>query len=205
LDDKTLSLILIKKKIMKKILVVFAFSTFFVACKNKGGNGLATDKNLLLTDTALLKRSGLLTDTGTANAIVRQNMVGTTTTSSTTTTTTTTTTTGLPNNKAATTNRGGSKSAGTTKNTSPARTTTPGSTGGNGTTASAPVKQDKGWSDAAKGTAIGAGSGAILGAVVSKDKVKGAVIGGVVGAAGGYAIGRDRDRKSGRVARKQNQ
>lgn len=61
--------------------------------------------------------------------------------------------------------------------------------------------RDKGWSDAAKGTAIGGGSGAIVGAVVSKDKVKGSVIGAVIGAGAGYAIGRSSDRKSGRVAR----
>jgi len=55
----------------------------------------------------------------------------------------------------------------------------------------------KGWSSAAKGTAIGAGSGAVLGAVVAGDhnRVKGAVVGGVVGAAGGYIYGRHRDKK----------
>ena len=54
----------------------------------------------------------------------------------------------------------------------------------------------KGWSSAAKGTAIGAGSGAVLGAVVAGDhnRVKGAVVGGVVGAAGGYIYGRHRDK-----------
>ncbi|MEO6231638.1 MAG: glycine zipper family protein [Ferruginibacter sp.] len=71
-------------------------------------------------------------------------------------------------------------------------------------TTNSPVvtKQDKGWSSAAKGTAIGTAGGAVIGAVVSKDKVKGAVIGGVLGAGTGYVIGRDQDRKSGRVARK---
>jgi hypothetical protein len=55
----------------------------------------------------------------------------------------------------------------------------------------------KGWSGAAKGAVIGAGSGAVLGAVVSGDhhRVKGAVIGGAVGAAGGYLYGRHRDKK----------
>ncbi len=74
----------------------------------------------------------------------------------------------------------------------------------NTNTTNSPVvtKKDKGWSSAAKGTAIGTAGGAIIGAVVSKDKVKGAVIGGVVGAGTGYVIGRDQDRKSGRVARK---
>lgn len=71
---------------------------------------------------------------------------------------------------------------------------------GNNTVA-AKTPRDKGWSDAAKGTAIGGGSGAILGAVVSKDKVKGSIIGAVIGAGAGYVIGRNNDRKSGRVAR----
>ncbi len=180
---------------MKKILMVFAVSTFFFACKNKGNNGLATDKNLVLTDTSLLHRSGIYSDTGnSAMGIIKQNMNGTTTTSSTTTTTTTTTTTGNANNKVATKNSGPNRSVNNRNTASRGRSTS-----------TAPVKRDRGWSDAAKGTAIGAGSGAILGAVVSKDKVKGAVIGGVLGGAGGYAIGRDRDRRSGRVARNKKQ
>ncbi len=61
--------------------------------------------------------------------------------------------------------------------------------------------RDKGWSDAAKGTVIGAGTGAVVGAIVSKDKGKGAIIGTIIGAGAGYAVGRHRDRKSGRVAR----
>jgi hypothetical protein len=62
------------------------------------------------------------------------------------------------------------------------------------------VVRKKGWSSAAKGTAIGAASGAALGAVLSKDhhRVKGAVIGGAAGAAGGYLYGRHRDKKNGR-------
>jgi outer membrane lipoprotein SlyB len=64
----------------------------------------------------------------------------------------------------------------------------------------APVQQKKkGWSKAAKGTAIGVGVGAITGAVVSKKKVKGAVIGGVIGGGAGYIIGRHKDKKDGRV------
>ncbi|NRF38203.1 YMGG-like glycine zipper-containing protein [Pedobacter foliorum] len=64
--------------------------------------------------------------------------------------------------------------------------------------ASAPAKK-KGWSEAAKGTAIGAGAGALGGALIDKKKGRGAIIGGVVGAGAGYLIGRDKDRKSGRV------
>ena len=58
----------------------------------------------------------------------------------------------------------------------------------------------KGWSKAAKGTAIGAGAGAVLGAVINKrNRVAGAVIGGVIGGSGGYVIGRTMDKKDGRV------
>ncbi|MEJ2880802.1 YMGG-like glycine zipper-containing protein [Pedobacter sp. GR22-6] len=57
----------------------------------------------------------------------------------------------------------------------------------------------KGWSAAAKGTAIGAGAGALGGVLLDKKDGRGAIIGGVVGAGAGYLIGRDQDRKSGRV------
>jgi hypothetical protein len=68
-----------------------------------------------------------------------------------------------------------------------------------GTLATAPAQEKKGWSKAAKGTAIGAGSGAVLGAIVNKkNRAAGAVIGGVVGGAGGYIIGRSKDKKDGR-------
>ena len=57
----------------------------------------------------------------------------------------------------------------------------------------------KGWSKAAKGTAIGAGAGAVLGAVINKkNRAAGAVIGGVIGGGGGYVIGRGMDKKDGR-------
>lgn len=68
------------------------------------------------------------------------------------------------------------------------------------TTTQAPVvAKKKGWSDAAKGTLIGAGAGAIGGALIDKKSGRGAIIGGVVGAGTGYVIGRSQDRKSGRV------
>jgi len=58
----------------------------------------------------------------------------------------------------------------------------------------------KGWSKAAKATAIGAGAGAVIGAVINKrNRVAGAVIGGVIGGGGGYVIGRSMDKKDGRV------
>lgn len=63
---------------------------------------------------------------------------------------------------------------------------------------STPAKK-KGWSAAAKGTAIGAGAGALGGVLIDKKDGRGAIIGGLVGAGTGYLIGRDQDRKSGRV------
>ena len=60
------------------------------------------------------------------------------------------------------------------------------------------VAKNKGWSKAAKGTAIGAGSGAVLGAIISKKKGTGAVVGGIIGAAGGYVLGKKQDKKDGR-------
>jgi len=56
-------------------------------------------------------------------------------------------------------------------------------------------KTKKGWSNKAKGAAIGAGAGAVTGAAVSSKKGKGAVIGGAVGAGAGYLIGRHKDKK----------
>ncbi|MES2418646.1 MAG: YMGG-like glycine zipper-containing protein [Bacteroidota bacterium] len=74
------------------------------------------------------------------------------------------------------------------------------STSTNGGTAT--VNKKKGWSDAAKGTAIGAGVGALGGILIDKKDGRGAIIGGLAGAGAGYAIGRAQDRKSGRVQKK---
>lgn len=77
------------------------------------------------------------------------------------------------------------------------------SSGGTVTTSSAGVTttqaKKKGWSDAAKGTAIGAGVGAVTGVLIDKKDGRGAIIGGLTGAGAGYVIGRAEDRKSGRV------
>ena len=58
------------------------------------------------------------------------------------------------------------------------------------------TKTKTGWSNKAKGAAIGAGAGAVTGAVVSNKKGKGAIIGGAVGAGAGYLIGRHKDKKN---------
>lgn len=80
-------------------------------------------------------------------------------------------------------------------------TTTPAT--GSETVTEAPKK--KGWSDAAKGTAIGAAAGALGGVLIDKNDARGAIIGGILGAGTGYVIGRAKDRKTGRVQPKQPQ
>jgi hypothetical protein len=72
-------------------------------------------------------------------------------------------------------------------------------TTGSSNAAKTPQKP-KGLSKAAKGAIIGGVVGAGAGAIIDKKKpVRGAVIGGATGAGVGYTIGRDGDRKSGRV------
>ena len=172
---------------MKKILSIFTIAVIFTACKSKTDSTLSTSKNMVLVDTTGLSKSNVLTDVGNNKYVINDKGI-------------TTPVTNKPivvkpvatsPQKTTTVNNSGSGNSG-------------GGSGNNtsNTTAEAPVKQDKGWSDAAKGTAIGAGSGAVLGAVVAKnDRGKGAVIGSVIGAGAGYIIGRSRDKKSGRVAR----
>jgi hypothetical protein len=177
----------LKLNVMKKLIYAFGSLVLFMGCKNNN-KAPDTNKNMVLVDTTGLSRGSILTDTAKANHL----KAGVTSTTSSTTTTTTTTTT---------TNGGAVKPV--VHNRSSGSSTKSGG-GNNASTSSAPApdNRDKGWSAAAKGTAIGAGSGAVIGAVVSKNKAAGAVIGGVIGGGTGYAIGRSKDRKSGRVARK---
>lgn len=67
------------------------------------------------------------------------------------------------------------------------------------TTNNAKVTKKKGWSKAAKYSAIGGGTGIILGAVINKrNPVKGGIIGGILGGGLGFGIGRSKDKKEGR-------
>lgn len=69
----------------------------------------------------------------------------------------------------------------------------------NTTTGTASQPQRKGMSSAAKGAIIGGAAGAIGGVIVDKKDGRGAIIGGAAGAGAGYLIGRDKDKKTGRV------
>ncbi len=89
-------------------------------------------------------------------------------------------------------NNSGSVSKGSTSSNS-------GTASNSGTTSTPATAQKKGWSKAAQGAVIGGVGGAVGGAIISKKKGTGAAIGAAVGAAGGYIIGRQKDKKDGRV------
>lgn len=66
-------------------------------------------------------------------------------------------------------------------------------------THTAQVSQKKGWSKAAKYSAIGGGTGIALGAIIDKkNRFRGGAIGGVVLGGIGYLFGRSQDKKDGR-------
>lgn len=167
---------------MKKIFLIVTTISVFSACKSKTATTLDANRNMVLVDTSGLSKSNASTDVGaTVNGANPQA-------------TSTNRNTG---------NTGNTRANRSTNNNSGGSTARSGGSGNSGSSSqgSTVPARERGWSDAAKGTAIGAGSGAVLGAIVSKNKAKGAVIGGVIGGAGGYAIGRSKDRKSGRVTR----
>jgi hypothetical protein len=155
---------------MKKMLIVFAVAAVAVSCKSKTAESLDTQKEIVVANPAY--NNSYLTDQGDmgkATSVSKDLPKDYGTTNS------STTRSNVNNN------------ATTTRNTSTATTTTTKTT-----------TKKKGWSNRAKGTVIGAGSGAIIGAIVSKKKGAGAIIGGLIGAGAGYVVGNEKDRKNGR-------
>ena len=183
---------MLKLNFMKKIFMIVAAASIFAACKNKVNSNLQADKNMVMVDTTGLYKSNASTDVGNENTPVNAHRSNTNNAGSNTAhrsagnTSTNTNNNGTGAGSGGTTNSGGS--------------TNSGGTAGNANSETAAAK-DKRISDAAKGAAIGAGTGAVVGVIVSKDNAKGAIIGGIIGAGAGYAIGRSRDKKSGRVDR----
>ena len=162
---------------MKQILPILALAVTLGACKAKVSETENMNSNMVLVDTTGLYKSNVLTDVGNNKFVINTTPVEAEPVR----------TVRKPVRKAAANNNSSNTvySSGTSTSTN----------------AALPQKE-KGWSDAAKGAAIGGGAGAILGAIVSKNnRAAGAIIGGVAGAGGGYAIGRANDRKSGRVER----
>ncbi len=105
------------------------------------------------------------------------------------------------------------RSVATTKSTSTSSSSNEGTmTGNEGTTAStegsansqssneAKVEEKKGMSKAVKGAIIGGVTGGVTGAIINKkNRVVGGVVGAVIGAGGGYVIGKQMDKKDGRI------
>lgn len=163
---------------MKQIFPILALAVTLGACKAKI-NEADMNKNMVLVDTTGLHQNNILTDVGNKQFVITPKSVAAEPVR--------TVTARNPVRKASANNNSSNTvySSGTSKSTNAAY-----------------PQKEKGWSDAAKGAAIGGGAGAILGAVVGKNnRALGAVIGGAVGAGGGYVIGRAQDRKSGRVER----
>ena len=193
---------------MKKMLLILpAALVFFAACNTEKKDTLNTDKNIVFTDTSLLRPANGSTDVASNNiqpeAIVEKPLAQPKTQVRTITKivrvierqpapkpvekVTPPVETQSPTNTTATNT--GTQTAGN------------GTTGtGSGDVVTAPVEKKKntGWSQAAKGATIGGVGGAVAGAVIGKG-AKGAAIGGIIGAAGGYILGRKQDKKSGRV------
>lgn len=157
---------------MKKIFTIITTVAVLAACKQKINPELEYNKNMVLVDTTGLYKSNVLTDVGDRYVISEEAAMPAKT---------------RTNTSSSSVRSGSGNSAPKTTTAPVARKTTP---------------KDKGWSHAAKGTAVGAGSGAILGAIVNKNnRGRGAIIGTVIGAGAGYVIGRSQDKKSGRVDR----
>jgi hypothetical protein len=159
---------------MKKMLSIFAIVVVFTACKSKTNE--LENKNMVLVDTTGLYKSNALTMDGGGKYVINHDAVAT------------------KKNNSQKQSTAGTKAAGsnsTVTNYSKVNSNQ-----------SAAIPQDKGWSHAAKGTVVGAGTGAITGAILNKDnRGAGAIIGSVIGAGSGYLIGRKTDQKTGRVAR----
>ena len=184
---------LLKTNIMKQILSVLAITAVLASCSSNPKTGTEVTKDVVTTDTA-----GLYND---KNRVM--NVDGLNDTTVTTVTTTTVTKGGAASVVAAPIVAAPvKKTARSTARRSTSRSTSRdgnyNSGSGTSTQPAEPVARRRGWSKAAKGTVIGAGSGAVIGAVVSKKKGKGAIIGGVLGAGVGYGIGRSKDKRDGR-------
>lgn len=190
---------------MKNLFLTLSSVAFLLtACKDEKKSSLETDKQIVFTDTSLLKADGS-GDVGapgnTAPAIVPVVQERTPPPQVRTVTKYVTVREKAPARQPRVDNTPPVMvpAPGAPTTTVPAGSGT-GNTGtagtgtdGTGTTTPATVKKREGWSDAAKGATIGGVGGAAAGAIIGKG-AKGAIIGGVVGAAGGYIIGRKRDK-----------
>jgi len=194
---------------MKKLLLIIPAAVILLAaCNTEKKDSLTVDKNIIFTDTSLLRNVNASTDvaTDTQPVTVAEKQEAAPITQVRTITkivrvkerqpAARPVVKETPQVKVETPEPVGNTnpSAGT------AGTGTTGDGTGNGNVGTTPVeeKKNEGWSQAAKGATIGGVGGAVAGAVIGKG-AKGAAIGGIIGAAGGYILGRKADKKSGRT------
>jgi hypothetical protein len=171
-----------KKKLndMKKLLMVLSITTVFAACNSK-------PENTATVDTVAVRQRAIADEQAKATEAARLKALDDERASL-----------AAERDRLATARRRVASGSSSSSSNVGATTTAPAT--GSGTATEAPAK--KGWSDAAKGTAIGAAAGAVGGMLIDKNDARGALIGGVVGAGAGYVIGRAKDRKTGRVVKK---
>ncbi|MEO5996406.1 MAG: hypothetical protein ABIN89_06745 [Chitinophagaceae bacterium] len=160
---------------MKSLFIVVTIALIFTACRSNS----KTDKETVATGSAMsLSDSSVVTllpdGTRRVTVVEKHNTDG----SSTVTTTT-------DINSASSGKKESSATAATKVNTGTVATPAPVTT--------TEVKK-KGWSNRAKGAAIGGVGGAATGVILSKNKVAGGILGGAIGAGGGYIIGNEIDR-----------
>ena len=195
---------------MKKLLLMIPAAVILLAaCNTEKKTSLDTDKNIVFTDTSLLKQGNASTDVAANNIqplVVAEKQVNQPKTQVRTITKVVRVIERQPAPKPVkqvtppvvveTPTPVGTSTVPSTQTAG----TTAGAGSGNGDVVPAPVEKNKneGWSKAAKGATIGGVGGAVAGAVIGKG-AKGAAIGGIIGATGGYILGRKADKKSGRV------
>ena len=192
---------------MKKLLLIIpAAIILLAACNTEKKDSLSTDKNIIFTDTSLLKQANASTDV--ADNLQPEVVAEKQETAPKTQVRTITKVVRIREKQPAPRPVERETAPVVVQTPEPVGNTNPstgtvgtGTTGtGSGDVGTAPVekKKNEGWSQAAKGATIGGVGGAVAGAVIGKG-AKGAAIGGIIGAAGGYILGRKQDKKSGRA------
>lgn len=178
---------------MKKIALILIVAASFAACSGKENK--AAIEPVVVVDTAAIQRNAILAVQAQEKAVqdstrIAQNAVALAAAKQ------------KENNRVVRhRTRTNSSSSNTNNSDNVGSSETPSNSGSNTVTETTTDKK-KGWSDAATGTAIGAGAGGLAGAIIDHGKGRGAIIGGLVGAGAGYIIGRKKDVKSGRVVKK---
>lgn len=212
--------ITIKKNIMKKILSILSITAILAACNSNPKTGTDTGASVTTTDTATANHNAftdkasevqlngvndtIVSNDGSTFVKVKPKDAETAPARPAAVTKEKHVVHHTSTHTSSTASGAGNAGAGGTTTTDSGNKTVSTGTSGTGTsgtetsTTTTTTTQKKGWSKAATGAVIGAGTGAAAGAIISKKKGKGAIIGGIIGGAGGYILGRSKDKKDGR-------